>query len=209
MCFERLLKNAKTKRMLVSVMIGVVATSVVTSYAQKTMADITGNVVRFHILANSNSEDDQALKLNVRDDVSTFLASLLEDAESVEETKYIISQNLKNIEEEAQKSIKKHGYTYSATAVLDKFDFPQKSYEDATFPAGIYDALRITIGDGAGNNWWCVLYPQLCFSFSEKGEFSAESENKLKNVLTDDEYDLITSKNFEFKFKILELFGNQ
>ena len=93
--------------------------------------------------------------------------------------------------------------------VLDKFDFPQKSYEDVTFPAGKYDALRITIGNGDGNNWWCVLYPQLCFSFSEKGKFSKEGENKLKNVLTDDEYNLITSKNVELKFKILELFANQ
>ena len=209
MNFEKLLKNIKIKRFLVSLLIGVMAASVVTSRAQKTMADITGNVVRLHILANSNSETDQQLKLKVRDDISTFLAPLLEDSQSVEQTKYIISQNIKNIEEEAQKSIKKHGYTYSATAVLDKFDFPQKNYENVTLPAGKYDALRITMGKGAGKNWWCVLYPQLCFFVSEKGEFSAESKNKLKNVLTDDEYSLITSKNVEFKFKILELFANQ
>ena len=118
MSFEKILKNIKIKRALVSVLIGVIATSVATSRAQKTMADITNSVVRLHILANSNSEADQGLKLKVRDDVSTFLAPLLEKSQSVEETKSIISQNIKNIEEEAQKSIKKHGYTYGATAVF-------------------------------------------------------------------------------------------
>ena len=97
-----------------------------------------------------------------------------------------------------------------STAVLDKFDFPQKSYEDVTFPAGNYDALRIVIGEGKGHNWWCVLYPQLCFTVSENGELPSQSQKKLKNVLTDDEYNLITSKgNIRFKLKILELFSNQ
>lgn len=209
MNFEKLLKNDKIKRMLASVVAGLVITSVVADYSQRVMADITNSVVRLHIMANSDTEADQELKLKVRDDVSGFLAPLLAQSQGVEDTKSIISQNIKNIEEEAEKSIKKHGYTYSATAVLDKFDFPQKSYEDVTFPAGNYDALKIVIGEGKGHNWWCVLYPQLCFSFGEKGNFSAESESKLKNVLTDDEYNLITSKNVEFKFRILELFGNQ
>lgn len=209
MNFEKLLANQKIKRALLSVLIGAVATSVLISNTKETMADITNSVVRLHIIANSNSDCDQELKLKVRDDISAFLGPLLEQSKSVEDTKNIISQNIKNIEQEAQKSIKKHGYTYSATAVLDRFDFPQKSYEDITFPAGIYDALRITIGNGHGNNWWCVLYPQLCFFVSEKGEFSSESKNKLKNVLTDDEYSLITSKNVELKFKILEFFANQ
>ena len=208
--FEKLLKEKKIKRFLISAVAGLVITSVVADYSQRAMADITGSVVRLHIMANSDADADQGLKLKVRDDVSEFLAPLLEQSQSVEETKSIISQNIKNIEEEAQKSIKKHGYTYGATAVLDKFDFPQKSYEDVTFPAGNYDALRIVIGEGKGHNWWCVLYPQLCFTVSENGELSSQSQKKLKNVLTDDEYNLITSKgNIRFKLKILELFSNQ
>ena len=208
--FEKLLKEKKIKRFLISAVAGLVITSVVADYSQRAMADITGSVVRLHIMANSDADADQGLKLKVRDDVSEFLAPLLEQSQSVEETKSIISQNIKNIEEEAQKSIKKHGYTYGATAVLDKFDFPQKSYEDVTFPAGNYDALRIVIGEGKGHNWWCVLYPQLCFTVSENGELPSQSQKKLKNVLTDDEYNLITSKgNIRFKLKILELFSNQ
>lgn len=210
MNFEKLLKNDKIKRILASVVAGLVITSVVADYSQRVMADITNSVVRLHIMANSDTEADQELKLKVRDDVSEFLAPLLAQSQGVEDTKSIISQNIKNIEEEAEKSIKKHGYTYGATAVLGNFYFPQKSYENTTFPAGNYDALRIVIGEGKGHNWWCVLYPQLCFTVSENGELPLQSHKKLKNVLTDDEYNLITSKsNIKLKLKILELFSNQ
>lgn len=209
MSFEKILSLRTVKNFIMSLIAGVIITSFVTEYSQNVMADITNSVVRLHILANSDSEEDQRLKTEVRDDIIDYLKPMLDNAVSVEETEVIIRNNLENIKTEAEKSIKKHGYTYSATVVFGKFDFPEKSYENATFPGGRYNALRIIIGEGEGRNWWCVLYPQLCFSESTNGELPEKSKNKLKNVLTDDEYDMITSAdNVNFKLKIVEMFSH-
>ena len=206
--FEKMLTKKTVRKFLISIIIGLAITSAITDYSQSVMADITSSVVRLHILANSDSNEDQSLKIKVRDDIIAYLEPLLETAENVEKTKEIIASNIELIEKEVEKSIKKHGYAYSATAVLGKSEFPQKSYEGATFPAGKYDALKIIIGDGNGQNWWCVLYPQLCFSCSQNGELPTTSKTKLKNVLTDDEYKIITSKDeIKFKLKIVEMFS--
>lgn len=207
--FEKMLSKKTIRKILISTIIGLAIASVITDYSQNVMADITSSVVRLHILANSDSDEDQQLKIKVRDDIIAYLEPLLETAENAEKTKEIIANNIEEIEKEAKKSIKKHGYAYSVTAVLGKSEFPQKSYDGATFPAGKYDALKIIIGEGNGQNWWCVLYPQLCFSYSENGELPPTSKTKLKNVLTDDEYNIITSKDeIKFKLKIVEMFSH-
>lgn len=206
--FEKMLVKKTIRKILISTIIGLAITSAMTDYSQRVMADITSSVVRLHILANSDSDEDQQLKIKVRDDIIAYLDPLLESAENVEKTKEIIANNIEEIEKEAEKSIKKHGYAYNVTAVLGKSEFPQKSYDGATFPAGKYDALKIIIGEGNGQNWWCVLYPQLCFSYSESGELPPTSKTKLKNVLTEDEYNIITSKDeIKFKLKIVEMFS--
>lgn len=208
MNFEQFLSAKKVKMFLMSVIIGVCITSTLQCYSRKVMADISSNVVRFHVIANSDSKEDQELKLKVRDGIINYLEPILADVSDVEETKRIIEENIEAIEEEAEKILKKNGYTYSVTASLGNFDFPTKEYENAQFPKGKYDALRIVIGEGKGQNWWCVLYPQLCFSKSTDGTLSPESETKLKNVLNEDEYDIVTSKNnLNFKFKIVEWFS--
>lgn len=206
--FEKMLVKKTIRKILISTIIGLAITSAITDYSQRVMADITSSVVRLHILANSDSDEDQQLKIKVRDDIIAYLDPLLESAENVEKTKEIIANNIEEIEKEAEKSIKKHGYAYNVTAVLGKSEFPQKSYNGTTFPAGKYDALKIIIGEGNGQNWWCVLYPQLCFSYSESGELPPTSKTKLKNVLTEDEYNIITSKDeIKFKLKIVEMFS--
>ena len=209
MKFEQFLSKRKVKMFLTSVIIGVCLTSCLQAYSQKVMADISSNVVRLHVLANSDSEVDQQLKLKVRDGIIDYLEPLLKDVSDVEETKQIIGENIVKIEHEAEKIVKKYGYTYNVTAMSGNYNFPTKVYENAQFPKGNYDALRIVIGNGNGQNWWCVLYPQLCFSKSNNGTLSQESETKLQNVLTDDEYDMITSKSdINFKFKIVEWFSS-
>ena len=161
-----------------------------------------------HIVANSNSDDDQALKLKVRDEVIKKLEPLLVNSKSTEETKNIIRSNIALIEDEAEKTIKKYGYTYSVTANLDSYDFPAKQYGNAQFPKGKYDALKIVIEKGTGNNWWCVLYPALCFTENPDGTLPKESEKKLKNTLSHNEYDVVTSNSkINFKFKIVEWFS--
>ena len=107
------------------------------------------------------------------------------------------------------KTIKKYGHNYNVTVNSGNFNFPTKEYENVKFPKGKYYALKVVIGKGEGENWWCVLYPQLCFDYTESGALSKESDTKLKNVLTYDEYTTITSKsNLNFKFKILEWFSS-
>ena len=209
MNFEKILKNKRVKMFMMSIVIGVCITSAVQSYSNKVMADISSSVVRLHVVANSDTDEDQALKLEVRDEIIDFLEPVLQDADSVEETKKLLEDNIKKIEEEAQKIVKKYGYTYGVTADFGNYNFPSKSYENAQFPKGKYDALKIVIGKGEGKNWWCVLYPQLCFDYSQNGVLSKESDTKLKNVLTYDEYNMITSKSdINFKLKIVEWFSS-
>lgn len=209
MNFEKILKNKRVKLFIVSIIMGVCITSLTQSYSQRVMADISSSVVRLHVVANSDTDEDQELKLKVRDEIIDYLEPVLADTENVEKTKELIKNNIDKIEEEAQKIVKKYGHTYSVTADFGNFDFPTKSYENAQFPKGKYDALKIVIGKGDGQNWWCVLYPQLCFDYSQKGVLSKESETKLKNVLTYDEYNMITSKsNLNLKLKIIEWFSS-
>ncbi|MBR0277558.1 MAG: stage II sporulation protein R [Clostridia bacterium] len=204
--FENLLNHKMVKRLILSVITGICIFSPLYEYSNRVMADITNSVVRLHIIANSDSKEDQLLKIKVRNDIIDYLSPMLDDAKSTDETKNIIKEHLDDITIAANKSIKKHGYTYSATAVFGNYKFPEKEYENIVFPSGNYDALRIVIGNGSGKNWWCVLYPQLCFSQSPDGLMSDENQKKLKNVLTEDEYELVSSGKVNFKLKIAEWF---
>ncbi len=209
MIFERLINLKITKKILWSLLLGVVMTSYVSSYYTEAAANISESVVRFHILANSDSEQDQAVKIKIRDDVAKYIEPMLRESKSALQTAEIIKENLRNIEEFATQSAKKYGCAYGARATFGTFEFPQREYESATFPSGRYNALRILLGEGEGQNWWCVLYPQLCFA-AEDGVLTERGYEQLKSTLTKDEYDIITSKGkVNFKIKILELFSNQ
>ncbi len=199
-----------TYKIIVSLIIGLTITGFAWHYADRVKADIENSVVRLHVLANSDSDSDQELKFKVRDRVIDYLKDKLANANSTDETKLIIGSELENIKNVAIAEIENNGYNYNVETVLGNFDFPTKQYGDSQFPAGKYDALRILIGKAEGKNWWCVLYPQLCFINNTNGKLPDESKEKLKNVLTDDEYNIVTSPNgnipVKIKFKILEIF---
>lgn len=163
--------------------------------AQKHMAE---EVLRFHVLANSDSKEDQELKMTVKDEVVSCLEAKM-DCNSLEETKNFIRSHLTGIEEVAEETVRREGYSYPVQAALEWTDFPEKSYGDVTFPAGSYEALRIQIGEAKGNNWWCVLYPNLCFIDSVRAVVPEKGKKQLKHVLTDDEYDMVTATS---KFKV-------
>ena len=163
--------------------------------AQKHMAE---EVLRFHVLANSDSKEDQELKMTVKDEVVSWLEAKM-DCNSLEETKNIIRSHLTGIEEVAEETVRREGYSYPVQAALEWTDFPEKSYGDVTFPAGSYEALRIQIGEAKGHNWWCVLYPNLCFIDSVRAVVPEKGKKQLKHVLTDDEYDMVTATS---KFKV-------
>lgn len=162
--------------------------------------EISDEVFRLHILANSDEDYDQQLKLKVRDKVLLYTESLFEKARSKEEAENLISNNLQDICNTAQKEVTDNGYDYTVTAQITKMYFTTRTYESYTLPSGMYDALRITIGSGEGRNWWCVMYPSICIS-SEKSQDEAARE-----TFNDNQYDIVKNEKYEYKFKIVEIF---
>ena len=176
--------------------------------------DYKDKLIRFHVIANSDSDKDQKLKLKVRDEVISYLQPKLENSNSIEESEKIIKNEYKTLENISKKVISKNGYNYIVKVGLEYSNFPAKQYSSVVLPAGKYKALRIIIGEGKGKNWWCVMFPPLCFIDDQNGIIDEKTDKKLKEVLTEDEYDLIMAKNknevknLEFKFKITEVFQN-
>ena len=162
--------------------------------------NLSEEIFRFHVLANSDSDEDQSLKIAVKDHVVAYMRSRIPDAGSMSETKQWAKKHLSDIETEAGKVIREKGYDYKVNAEVRKCEFPDKTYGDLTFPAGVYEALRITIGNGRGQNWWCVLYPNLCFLDSVHAVVPEEGKEKLKKELTVDEYEMLTTRT-TFKLK--------
>ena len=176
--------------------------------------DYKDKLIRFHVIANSDSYKDQKLKLKVRDEVISYLQPKLENSNSIEESEKIIKNEYKTLENISKKVISKNGYNYIVKVGLEYSNFPAKQYSSVVLPAGKYKALRIIIGEGKGKNWWCVMFPPLCFIDDQNGIIDEKTDKKLKEVLTEEEYDLIMAKNknevknLEFKFKITEVFQN-
>lgn len=124
------------------------------------------SLIRIHVLANSNSEPDQQLKLQVKDDVVRYLQPMLEQSHSIEESRTIIQNHMPQIEQTARRTLQQQNSDYDVTLQYGHFDFPVKYYGSFSLPSGNYEALRILIGEGQGRNWWCVLFPPLCFTDS-------------------------------------------
>lgn len=172
---------------------------------QRGLAD---EVFRFHVLANSDSDEDQRVKLEVRDAVISYMKSEMpKDSDgqkavssSAGETKRWSKEHLSELVRVANEVLEREGMDYQAQAQVTKCEFPEKRYGDVTFPQGEYEALRITLGEAAGHNWWCVLYPNLCFIDATYAVVSDDGKDELKHVLTDDEYEMITDDK-ELKVK--------
>lgn len=161
-------------------------------------------VLRFHILANSDSDEDQALKITVRDQILDYLESEMPKALDVHETVRWIRRHMDDLEEVSRKTVAAQGYDYPVNAAVTTCWFPDRTYGDMTFPAGNYEALRIELGDAKGHNWWCVLYPGLCFMDAANAVITEEGKQKLQNVLTEDEYEQITAEtDFHIKWYFL------
>ncbi len=161
-------------------------------HAENVQERIAEEVLRFHVLANSDSAKDQELKLKVKDAVVDYLAPYLEkDEMTLEEAKAEVTRRKEEVLEVARMVIAGEGYDYPVTAELTKDYFPVKVYGDVTLPAGEYEAFRIRIGDAEGKNWWCILYPPLCFVDVTYGYVPEGSKKQLKNVLDKDCYDAV------------------
>lgn len=155
--------------------------------------------VRLHVLAHSDSEADQALKLQVRDTVTAEAARLLADTDTHDEALAVLASSLPRLTAAAQQTVYAAGYTYPVRAELTEMYFTTRTYDSGTFPAGMYDALRISIGDAAGRNWWCVVYPPLCVS-------AATKPVRPDAVLTDRQTKVTKTPQYAVRFKLVEWF---
>ncbi len=161
-------------------------------------AGIRDRVVRLHILAHSDSTADQTVKLQVRDAVTAATAGWLDGAETAMEALTLARQHLPRIREIAQRTVWDAGYDYPVSASLCRMYFTTRQYDTVTLPAGMYDAVRIEIGEGKGQNWWCVVFPPLCMG-------AATEEDPLKEVLTGTQQDLVTNgQRYQIRFALLE-----
>ena len=181
------------------------------SYAQTISTDIANSVFRLHVIANSDSKEDQNLKYKVRDSLLKYMNSICKDCTSKEEAIILVEKNKYNFEQIAINTIKENGYSYSVKINIGNFEFPTKNYGDISLPAGYYDALKVEIGKANGQNWWCVMFPPLCFVDISSGIVPDESKELMEENLSDEEFALISNKTnngIEFKFKLLEFFNS-
>lgn len=167
---------------------------------------IAEEIIRFHVIANSDSEADQALKLTVKSTLVEKLSPYLKDAKDIIDARNILEDKLLFIEQLSEEAIRTNGYNYSVKVSLEKTFFPLKIYGDYTFPQGYYEALRVQIGDAEGKNWWCVMFPPLCFVDETYGIIDEASKEKLEYLLTEEEYEALFQKKtpIKVKFKLWE-----
>lgn len=180
------------------------------SYVANVSSDISESVFRLHVIANSDSDEDQNLKYKVRDRLLDYMNNLCSDTKTKEEAMQIANNNLEQFKEIAEGVVKENGYNYLVDVSISKTDFPTKTYGDIVLPAGNYDALNVKIGSSSGHNWWCVMFPPLCFVDVSSGIVPEESKEVLNESLDTESYDLITNNNssMNFKFKLVEFFQN-
>lgn len=181
------------------------------SYAKNVSLDISESVFRLHVIANSDSKEDQDLKYKVRDSLLEYMNNICKDCSSKEEAISLVEKNEENFKKIAEDTIKSEGYSYTVNINIGNFEFPTKTYGDISLPAGFYDALRVEIGEAKGQNWWCVMFPPLCFVDISSGIVPDQSKETMKENLSEEEYALISDDSntqIQFKFKLLEFFTN-
>lgn len=179
------------------------------SYVSAISDNMYNSVFRLHVIANSDSDKDQNLKYIVRDNLINYMNEKTNTFTSKEDIIEYAKNHIEDLKNIAEMTVKEQGYNYPVTVEIGNFEFPTKTYGDISFPAGNYDALRVKIGNANGRNWWCVMFPPLCFVDVSTGIVPETSKEELKENLSDENYNLVSqSDNYDvkLKLKILELF---
>lgn len=198
--FEHM-KN-RFKRLEISILVGLIITI---SFSILTFAadcdEIRSNMLRMHVIANSDTQADQELKLKVRDAVLEAGRTYFDGSVNAQQAETILLPHVKELEDAAHKVITENGYSYDVKVVIDKEYFSTRTYnEEITLPAGQYQAVKVIIGEGKGHNWWCVMFPPMCLP-------AAENDTEIDEVLTDSEEKIVKSDpKFEPRFKIIEIY---
>lgn len=165
----------------------------------ETSENISDQVFRLHILANSDSAEDQQLKLKVRDEILKKGETVFAFSNSLEETIELCKNNIALFQQTAEQCLKDNGSDYEVKVYVDKEYFNTREYDEITLPSGIYNALKIEIGQGKGHNWWCVMFPAICLS--------GVTDDELNKYLSEDEQKLVNSDSkYEVRFKIVEIY---
>ena len=207
-----LFKNPKVKMVIIlSFLLFIYTTICAFSYAQNVSTDIANSVFRLHVIANSDSKEDQELKFKVRDCLLKYMKEICGSCENKSEAISLVKEHQDEFNSIAKQTILDEGYSYDVKINIGNFEFPTKDYGDISLPAGFYDALRVEIGDAKGQNWWCVMFPPLCFVDVTSGVVPEDSKEQLEDNLSEEEYALVSEDSdfkIQFKFKILEFFNN-
>ena len=206
-----LFKNPKVKMVIIlSFLLFLYTTICAFSYAENVSTDIANSVFRLHVIANSDSKEDQDLKYKVRDSLLNYMKEICGDCKNKNEAIALVAEHQEEFKQIALQTIHDEGYSYDVNINIGNFEFPTKDYGDISLPAGFYDALRVEIGEAKGQNWWCVMFPPLCFVDVTSGVVPEESKEQLENDLSEEEYALVSEDSdvkIQFKFKILEFFN--
>ena len=180
------------------------------SYVSAVSNNLSNAVFRLHVIANSDTNEDQTLKLQVRDALLEFMNGICANCATKKEAISIAQSHRDTFQEIAKQTIIDNGYNYSVKINIDNFYFPTKNYGDISLPAGLYDALRVEIGEAKGQNWWCVMFPSLCFIDISSGIVDEEAKENLEENLEQESYTIISNtkkSDMKFKFKIIEFFA--
>ncbi len=197
-----MINSVQKNKLSIALAIGLLVTIITSSFTvfAKECDNIRENVLRFHIIANSNTKEDQELKLKVRDRILELDKTLFENSSNFVDAKAVVEKNLDKIKQTAQDEIYKNGYSYEVKAQVCKMYFNTREYDTFTMPAGKYNAVRLTIGEAKGKNWWCVLYPPLCLP-------AASSKKELKDILSQQQINILEGKQkYEIKFATVEIY---
>lgn len=179
------------------------------TYVSAISDNLYNSIFRLHVIANSDSEEDQNLKYIVRDNLINYMNDNCKNLSSKEEVIQYAKENLDKLKQIAENTVKDNGFTYPVQVEIGNYEFPTKNYGDISFPAGFYDALRVKIGESSGKNWWCVMFPPLCFVNATTGIVPDSSKETLHENLSDENYMIVSesdNSSVAFKFKIVELF---
>ena len=165
------------------------------------------DVLRLHVIAESDSADDQELKLKVRDAVLDCVSAAVGDCTSFEEANAVVTAMSEEIQSAAEACVRENGGNCSVAVELSPEKYPRRDYGSACLPAGVYQSLRVTLGDGAGKNWWCVLFPTVCIRFARE---TADEDAYIAAGFTPEEYRIITGNDgsWKIKFRILEILAD-
>jgi stage II sporulation protein R len=195
----------KTKIFIVLILIIIAMTTIYAVESYYEIVQLETKIIRLHIIANSDTLQDQELKLKVRNNILNNFNKRFSNITSKKDSEALILRNLNEIREIAQRTVYEEGYFYNVEVYYGNYKFPIREYDNFTLPSGDYDAVRVEIGEAKGQNWWCVMFPPLCFTdFGKKLDEGFENiEEKLKEVLTEQEIQLIkTNRGYsQIKFK--------